>query len=371
MRKYLYELADWPHFTWDSEAILQGVGEVRHLQGQLLGKMGVLGFKLREDALLQTLTQDVLKSTEIEGEYLKPDQVRSSLARRLGIELETETISDRQVDGMVDMTLDATRNFDAPLTDDLLFGWHASLFPVGRSGIYRILVGQWRNDTKGPMQVVSGAAGKEKVHFQAPPAGAVAAEMALFTEWFNLPPKTDLVLKAAIAHLWFLTIHPFEDGNGRMARALTDKVLAASDKSPFRFYSMSAQIMKERKEYDEILEQTQKGGLDITPWITWFLGCLKRAILSAETILEGVLHKAEFWRKHAHIPLNLRQRAMLHRLLDGFEGHLTSSKWAKITKCSPDSALRDIQDLLEKGLLEKAGGGGRSTAYRMRAEISR
>jgi Fic family protein len=324
-----------------------------------------LGFRLREEATLETLTQDVIKSSEIEGEKLPLDQVRSSVAKRLGIEVVGEVAINRNVDGVVEMMLDATQKYDQPLTDERLFGWHSSLFPMGRSGMYKIQVGAWRSDAKGPMQVVSGAIGRERVHYEAPEAARLNLEMNKFLKWFNQATAMDPVLKAAIAHLWFVTIHPFDDGNGRMARAIADMQLARADGSRQRFYSMSAQIQRERNAYYDVLEKTQKGNINITEWLLWFLQCLDSAItLSAEN-LSGVTQKAKFWEAHQDIVLNERQRKMLNKLMDGFDGKLTSSKWAKIAKCSPDTALRDMQDLIEKGVLEKEDGGGRSTSYRI------
>jgi Fic family protein len=322
-----------------------------------------LGFPLRSEAVLNTLTEDVLESSEIEGEILDRDQVRSSIARRLGMDIGALTPADRDVEGVVEMMLDATQNYDQKLTAERLFGWHAALFPTGRSGMHRIRVGAWRDDRSGPMQVISGPVGRERVHYEAPKAARVAHDMKAFLFWFNGQEGIDPVLKAGVAHLWFVTIHPFDDGNGRIARAVADMQLARSEQSPQRFYSMSAQIRLERKAYYEILESTQKGSLDVTGWLTWFLACLSRAFDGAESILAGVLRKARFWEKHAGDPLNDRQREILNRLLDGFEGKLTSSKWATIEKCSPDTALRDITDLLERGILVKDEGGGRSTSY--------
>lgn len=362
MKAFIHQKDNWPEFTWNSNEFLNFLSEARNLQGRLIGKMETLGFELRNEALLDTLTLDVIKSSEIEGEYLNPDQVRSSIARRLGMEIAGAVESDRNVDGVVEMMLDATQKCFDPLTAERLFDWHAALFPTGRSGMYKIKVADWRTDTTGPMQVVSGAMGKEQVHFQALDSGLIEREMTRFIDWFN-NSKIDLVIKAAIAHLWFVTIHPFEDGNGRITRALTDMLLARSDKSNQRFYSMSAQIRIERKQYYEILEKTQKGDLDITDWIVWFLNCLINALKSTDLVLTRVLFKAEFWQKHLDIAVNDRQRKLLNKLLDGFEGKLTSSKWAKIAKCSKDSAVRDINDLIEKGILQKEAAGGRSTNY--------
>lgn len=360
MLKYTHERPDWPQFHWDQAGLAKQLASVRHRQGRLIGRMHALGFPLREDAVLKTLTEDVLKSSEIEGEILDKDEVRSSIARRLGMEAGALPPVDRNVEGVVEMTLDATQKFNEPLTDERLFGWHAALFPTGRSGMSKIIVGAWR---KGPMQVISGAFGREKIHYEAPAASRLDAEMKSFLDWFNGEDDTDPVIRAALAHLWFVTIHPFDDGNGRIARAIADMSLARSEDSPQRFYSMSAQIRLERKEYYDLLEATQKRDLDITPWLEWFLGCLDRAFDGAEKTLASVFQKAEFWKTHAAAPINGRQRDMLNRLLDGFEGKLTSSKWAKIEKCSPDTALRDITDLVERGILRQDAGGGRSTSY--------
>ncbi|MGV8134794.1 MAG: Fic family protein [Mangrovibacterium sp.] len=364
MKAFIHQKDNWPEFTWNSNDFLDLLSEARNLQGRLIGKMETLGFDLRNEAILDTLTLDVLKSSEIEGEFLNPDQVRSSIARRLGMEIAGAVESDRSVEGVVEMMIDATQNCFAPLTVDRLFNWHAALFPTGRSGMYKITVADWRKDTTGPMQVVSGAMGKEKVHFQAPDSDVVEKEMTRFIDWFN-NSKIDLVIKAAIAHIWFVTIHPFEDGNGRITRALTDMLLAQSDKSNQRFYSMSAQIRLERKQYYEILEKTQKGNLDITNWIIWFLNCLINALKSTNSILTRVLFKADFWQKHIDTAINDRQRKLLNKLMDDFDGKLTSSKWAKIAKCSKDSAVRDINDLIEKGILQKEPAGGRSTNYEL------
>ncbi|CAH2409106.1 Fic family protein [Mesorhizobium escarrei] len=360
---YIHELPEWPEFRWDHKALAAPLAAVRHRQGRLIGRMEGLGFGLRNEAMLQTLTEDVLKSSEIEGEILDRDQVRSSIARRLGMDIGALTPADRIVEGVVEMMLDATQKYDQELTDERLFGWHAALFPTGRSGMHRIRVGAWRDDSSGPMQVISGPVGRERVHYEAPQAARVGEEMNAFIAWFNGQEGIDPVLKAALAHLWFVTIHPFDDGNGRIARAIADMQLARSEESPQRFYSMSAQIRQERKAYYGILESTQKRDLEITEWLEWFLACLGRAVDGAEDILAGVLTKARFWEKHAADALSERQRDMLNRLLDGFEGKLTSSKWAIIEKCSPDTALRDIKDLVERGMLVKDEGGGRSTSY--------
>ena len=366
MAVYIHQLRKWPAFSWDAEEVTPLLAEVRHLQGRLLGKMLSLGFSSQEAASLEALTLDVVKSSEIEGQTIDENQVRSSIARKLGIEIAGLVPADRYVEGVVAMMLDASQNYKDILTEDRLFGWQSALFPTGRSGMHKIVVGAWRNNTDDdPMQVVSGAMGREVVHFEAIPAGRLQEEMQAFINWFNNNKGYDPVIKAAIAHLWFLTIHPFDDGNGRIARALTDMLLARADDSALRFYSMSAQIRKERKGYYDILEETQKGNLDITDWLMWFLNCLRTALLDSANILSGVLQKANFWQRHAAISLSDRQHLMLNKMLDGFEGKLTSSKWAKITKCSQDTALRDITDLLQKGILEKEAGGGRSVSYKL------
>ena len=365
MSNYIHQKDNWPNFTWTNDELVILLSEARNLQGRLIGRMESIGFDLRNEALLDTLTLDVLKSAEIEGELLNPEQVRSSIAQRLGMEFAGSVVSDRNVDGMVEMMIDATNNCFKPLTADRLFDWHAALFPMGRSGIFKITVADWRKDTTGPMQVVSGAAGKEKIHFQAPNANLIEKEMTRFLKWFNGNDKTDLVIKAAVAHLWIVTIHPFQDGNGRITRALTDMLLAQSDRSNQRFYSMSAQIRIERKQYYEILEKTQKGDLDITDWIEWFLSCLINALKSTDKILTRVLFKAGFWNKHSKTSINERQKKVINKLLDGFEGKLTSMKWAKIAKCSKDTAVRDINDLIGKDILQKVAAGGRSTNYEL------
>ena len=361
----IWERDTWPNLTWQDARVAACLAEVRHTQGRLIGRMEALGFKLREEAVLQTLTQDVVKTSEIEGEQLDATQVRSSLARRLGIDIGALPPTDRNVEGIVEVMLDATRNYDAPLTAERLFGWHAALFPTGRSGMTRIRVGDWRDDSTGPMQVVSGPYGRERVHYTAPPASRVAAEMEAFLAWFNAPISSDPVIKAALAHLWFVTIHPFEDGNGRIARAIADLALARSEGSSQRFYSMSAQIRTERSAYYDQLEQTQKGETDVTEWVLWFLACLDRAIRGADSVLAAVVAKAQFWERAAPMPLNERQIKVLNRLLDGFEGKMTTSKWATIAKCSQDSASRDIAALIELGLMRKGEAGGRSTSYKL------
>jgi len=364
MAIYIHDLADWPQFRWSHKSLAEQLAAVRHRQGRLIGRMEGLGLKLRAEATLRTLTEDVVKSSEIEGEILNKDQVRSSLARRLGMDIGALTPADRNVEGVVEMILDATEKYDAPLTAERLFGWHAALFPTGRSGMRKITVGNWRTEDAGPMQVVSGPIGRERVHYEAPAASKLDHEMGAFLAWVNRHDDTaDPVLKAAIAHLWFVTIHPFEDGNGRIARAIADQQLARSEKSAQRFYSMSAQIRQERSAYYDILEATQKDGLDITPWLQWFLACLGRAIDGAETVLGSVLLKAKFWKAHEGESFNERQRAVLNRVLNGFEGKLTSSKWAALAKSSQDTASRDIDDLLTRKILVKDAAGGRSTSY--------
>ena len=360
---YIWQLPDWPDFTWDGEQIATPLAEVRHEQGRLMGRMEALGFELRNEAVLQTLTEDVLKTSEIEGEKLDPAQVRSSIARHMGMDIAGLIPADRNVEGIVEMMLDATGRFDQPLTEERLFGWHASLFPAGRSGMRRIRTGEWRDDAAGPMQVVSGHPDREYVHYEAPPANRLAGEMASFCFWFNQPAETDQVLKAAVAHLWFITLHPFDDGNGRIARAVADMALARSENSSQRFYSMSAQIRAERRQYYDVLQRTQRGALDITPWLLWFFGCLNNAFDGARETLGGVLVKARFWERFAREPLNQRQIKVLNRVLDDLEGKFTSSKWAKLAKCSQDTAHRDINDLLKRGALVKNPGGGRSTSY--------
>lgn len=362
---FIHESKDWPRLTWSTEVVGTRLAAVRHRQGRLIGRMETLGFDLRSQAVLGTLTEDVVKSSEIEGETLDVEQVRSSIARRLGMDIGALAPVDRDVEGVVEMMLDATQNHHRPLTSERLFDWHAALFPTGRSGMVRIVVGDWRSERSGPMQVVSGRPGREQVHFQAPDAGRLPEEMADFLAWFEDERDIDPVLKAAVAHLWFVTIHPFEDGNGRIARAIADMALARSEASSQRFYSMSAEIRHERKDYYAVLERTQRGGLDITDWVLWFLTCLDRAFDGAEKTLAKVLHKAAFWKDMAGRPVSERQRMILNRLLDGFEGKLTSSKWAKLTRVSADTALRDINDLVARGILAKEASGGRSTSYEL------
>ena len=364
MSVYIHQLSGWPTFHWDADKLNPLMTEVRHQQGKLLGNMEKMGFGLQAEATLQTLTLDVLKSSEIEGELLDAEQVRSSIARRLGMDIAGLVPADRHIEGVVEMMLNATQQFNEPLTEERLFGWQASLFPSGRSGMHKIVVGAWRDNLPNdPMQVVSGAAGKEKVHFEAPTAELLPDEMKHFIQWFNNTTTIDVVIKAAIAHLWFVTIHPFDDGNGRIARAIADMQLARADGTVQRFYSMSAQIRKERNTYYTVLEQTQQGSLDITDWLEWFLQCISRALLASDEILSTVLQKANFWKNNATTIFNKRQVLLLNKLLDGFDGKLNTSKWAKIAKCSHDTALRDIQDLIEKKVLVKEEAGGRSSSY--------
>jgi Fic family protein len=360
---YIHELPEWPNLYWNKEQLAELLAAVRHRQGLLLGHMGALGFNLRQEAVLLTLTADVIKSSEIEGEKLDAEQVRSSIARRLGIDIGALKPADRDVEGVVEMMLDATRHYDQPLTVERLFAWHAALFPTGRTGMRKIRVGTWRDDSEGPMQVVSGAIGRERVHFEAPAAPLLETEMAAFLEWFNAQTDLDQVMKAGLAHLWFVSIHPFEDGNGRIARAIADMCLARSENSPQRFYSMSAQIRQERDDYYNVLERTQKEDIDVTRWMRWFLGCLDRAIEGAQTVLGSVLAKEKFWKQVQGISINDRQRLVLNRLLDGFEGKLTTTKYAKLTKSSQDTALRDIAYLVDRGILVRSSEGGRSTSY--------
>jgi Fic family protein len=363
MKTYIHELPGWPAFEWDEPSVAKLLAAVRHRQGRLIGRMEALGFELQAEAVLKTLTEDVLKSSEIEGEVLGRDQVRSSIARRLGMDIGALTPFDRNVEGVVEMMLDATQHHSMPLTRKRLFDWHAALFPTGRSGMSAIKVGSWRRDRRGPMRVVSGPIGKERVHYEAPGASRLAAEMRAFLRWFESSSTIDPVLKAALAHFWFVTLHPFDDGNGRIARAIADLCLARSEATARRFYSMSAQIRIERDAYYDTLEASQKGSLDVTLWMMWFLNCLDRALAGAERVLSEVTAKARFWDRHRGVPFNKRQSRMINKLLDGFNGKLTTSKWAAVAKCSQDTALRDIEDLIHRGVLAKEEAGGRSTAY--------
>jgi|TARA_R100000322_G_scaffold22153_3_gene14715 Fic family protein len=365
---YIHQTEKWPRLSWDEAALASRLAEVRHRQGRLLGRMEALGFDLKQEASLRTLTADVVKSSAIEGEVLEPEEVRSSIARRLGLEVGGLPPASRDVEGIVEVMLDATQRYDAPLTAERLFGWHAALFPTGRSGLSRITVGAWRTEAAGPMQVVSGPFGKEKVHFEAPEASRLPHEMNTFLDWFEQETKIDPVIKAGVAHFWFITIHPFEDGNGRIARAIADMTLARADQVRERFYSMSTQIEAERKAYYDQLERQQRGDTDITPWLDWFLDCLGRAIEQADEMLAAVLYKARVWEQANLKSVNDRQRLVLNRMLDEFRGHMNTSKYAKLAKCSTDTALRDIRDLLDRGLLVQNEGGGRSTSYRLPKE---
>ena len=362
MAKYIYEYKNWTNFTWRETEITTLFGEVRNLHGKISGQMNTLGFATKEEANLTTLTLDVIKSSEIEGEKLDYDQVRSSIARRLGINIAGLVPASRNVEGVVEMMLDATQNYKMPLTNKRLFSWHSALFPTGHSGMHKIEVGRYRS---GEMQIVSGAMGKEKVHYEAIPASKVKEEMNIFLKWFNNSSSIDPVLKSAIAHIWFIIIHPFDDGNGRIARAISDLALAHADGTTERFYSMSSQILIERKRYYEILQKVQHSRGDITDWLYWFLNCLKNALLATKKTLQKILRKTEFWKIHENTAFNERQRLVLNKLFDGFEGKLKSSKWAKIAKCSSDTALRDIKDLIDKGILRQEQQGGRSTNYEL------
>ena len=363
MAQYIYHLAAWPDFTWDQNALTTPLSEIRFRQGLLLGQMKNLGFSDLQEAQVDTLTLDVVKSSEIEGVNLNLNQVRSSIAKRLGVDIGGAIPANRNVEGIVAMTIDATQNYDKPLTKDRLCTWQAKLFPSGKSGLSEITVGNWRDDARGPMQVVSGPYGREQVHYEAPSASLLEKEMSQFLQWANESDGTHPLLRAALVHLWFVTIHPFEDGNGRIARAIADWALARADNHSQRFFSMSAQIRREREDYYDILEIIQAGTLDITQWMTWFLGCLGRAVDEAESQLATVLHKARFWHKHAGKPLNDRQQLLINKLLNGFHGKLTSTKWAKIAKCSQDTAIRDIRDLIAHDMLHQDPGGGRNTSY--------
>ncbi|PCE66758.1 cell filamentation protein Fic [Sediminicola luteus] len=360
---YLHQRKDWPNFDWDNETLLPYVSQARNLQGRLIGRMEGMGFELQEEAVLETLTDDIVKTSEIEGELLNPQEVRSSVARRLGMDISGLPEASRDVEGVVEMMLDATQNFKAPFSKDRLCGWHAALFPTGRSGLYKIIVGDWRDDKKGPMQVVSGPMGSEKVHYTAPTASRLENEMNAFIEWFNTNEGVEPIIKSAVAHLWFVSIHPFDDGNGRIARAIGDCQLARADRTNQRFYSMSAQIMKSKNGYYNILESTQKGSMDVTHWLVWYFERLIEALTATDELLSKILVKAKFWEQHKTTLFNARQVYMINKLHGDFIGKLHSSKWAKMTKVHRDTALRDIQDLVEKGVLLDSGEGGRSTNY--------
>ena len=360
---YLHQSKDWPNFKWDNEILLPYVSKVRDLQGRLIGRMESIGFELREEAVLETITEDIVKSSEIEGELLNPEEVRSSVARRLGMEISGLSNASRDVEGVVEMMLDATQKYQDPLTKDRMCGWHAALFPTGRSGMYKITVGEWRGDEHGPMQVVSGAMGRKKVHYTAPEAPRLEEEMKRFIDWFNRDESMESVIKSAIAHLWFVSIHPFDDGNGRIARAIADTQLARADRTNQRFYSMSSQIMKSKNGYYDILESTQKGSMDISQWLVWYFERLTDALELTDETLSKILMKAKFWELHKNTQFNERQIKMINKLQSDLFGKLHSSKWAKMTKVHRDTARRDIQDLIEKGVLSDSGEGGRSTNY--------
>jgi len=364
--RYIWQAPDWPNWRYDVAALAGPMAESSRAQGLLLGRLADVGLALRDQASLTSLTEDAVKTSEIEGELLDAESVRSSIARRLGVDIGALAPVDRHVEGVVELVLDATANCHAPVSRERLFGWHAALFPTGYSGLSGIRVGAWRDDASGPMQVASGPIGRRRVHFEAPPAARLAVEMQRFLDWLNGPTHEPPLLKAGLGHLWFVTLHPFDDGNGRIARAIGDLLLARADGSPQRFYSLSAQIQRERKAYYDILERTQKRSMDITEWLAWFLDTLQLAVGQAHRTLDTVLTKARFWRHWAATPLNERQVKLLNRLLDGFEGKLTSSKWATVSRCSPDTALRDINDLLARGMLRKSAAGGRSTSYELK-----
>lgn len=363
--RYIWELQDWPQWVYDPHRLVPLLGRVHRAQGHLRGRMVDVGMDLRDEATLQALTEEVLRTSEIEGEKLDTQSVRSSIALRLGVDIGALAPADRHVDGVVDMILDATQQHEIALTVDRLCGWHAALFPTGYSGMTRLRVGGWRDDQQGPMQVVSGPLHRHTVHYEAPPAHRLDAEMSRFLSWFNGDQQDDPVIRAGLAHLWFVTIHPFDDGNGRIARAIGDMMLARAEQSSQRYYSLSAQIQRERKDYYRLLEATQKGSMDVTEWLEWFLACLLRALHNADQTVSSVVMKSHFWQHWAGISLNDRQIKLLNQLLEGFEGKLTSSKWAKIAKCSQDTALRDITELLERGVLMRSEASGRSTSYEL------
>lgn len=364
---YIWQASDWPEWHYDLAALAEPLADVSRAQGLLLGRLADVGMALRDQASLAALTEDVIRTSEIEGERLDAESVRSSIARRLGVDIGVLAPMDRHVESVVELVLDATARCEADLTIGRLLGWHAALFPTGYSGLSQIHVGAFRDDANGPMQVVSGPIGRQRVHFEAPPADQLAVAVARFIAWANGSSKDHPILKAGLGHLWFVTLHPFDDGNGRIARAVGDLLLARADGSPQRFYSLSAQIQRERRDYYDILERTQKGSLDVTPWLLWFLENLATAVNTAQHTLDAVLVKTRFWQRWATAPLNERQMKLLNRLLDGIDGKLNSSKWAAIAKCSPDTALRDINDLLARGVLRKSAAGGRSTSYDLNA----
>lgn len=361
--RYVWQQPEWPHWHYDAKRLMPLLAQVHHAQGRLHERLQSLGLDQQGQANLRVLTEDVVKTSEIEGESLNRESVRSSIARRLGVDIGALMPADRHVDGVVDMVLDATGNHQAPLTVQRLFAWHSGMFSAGQSGLRKIRIGAWRDDAQGPMQVVSGPMHRPKVHFEAPPAHLLDAEVKKFLRWFTVDQQDDPLIKAGLAHLWFVTIHPFDDGNGRVARAVGDMALAHAEHSTHRFYSLSAQIQRERKDYYALLELTQKGDLEVTAWLVWFLECLLRAVQGSDETLSAVLNKASFWKRWASTAMNERQIKLLNRLLDGFDGKLTSSKWASIAKCSQDTAYRDIKDLVEKGVLKQSEASGRSTSY--------
>ncbi|MBV7484765.1 Fic family protein [Bordetella sp. BOR01] len=362
---YIWQAPDWPHWRYDLAALAPLLAEVSHAQGLLAGRLVDAGLPVRAQASLSVLTDDVVKTSEIEGEKLDVASVRSSIAQRLGVDIGALAPVDRHVEGIVEVVLDATANCHAPVTQERLLGWHAALFPTGHSGLVRIAAGAWRDDAHGPMQVVSGPVGRHRIHYEAPPATRLAADTCRFLDWINSPPHEPPLVRAGLGHLWFVTLHPFDDGNGRIARALGDLLLARADNASQRFYSLAAQIRREREAYYQILEQTQKGTLDVTAWLTWFLSALQRAIAQAQRTLDAVLGKTRFWQQVAGTPMNERQTRLVNRLLDGFEGKLTTTKWAAIAKCSADTALRDINELVARDVLRRSPAGGRSTSYEL------
>jgi Fic family protein len=364
--KYIWQRHDWPAFNYDAETLAIDLANASRMHGELLGRLSDVGLAVQNHTTLVALTDDVMKTSEIEGERFNVQSVRSSIARRLGVDIGALAPVDRHAEGVVEMILDATAKCHEPLTQARLFAWHAALFPTGYSSLSKIKVAHWRDDRNGAMQVVSGVIGKERIHFEAPPAKSLTHETKQFLKWANAKPVHSLIIQSGLAHLWFVTLHPFDDGNGRIARAIGDLFLARADGNSQRFYSLSAQIQRERKAYYDILERTQKGSMDVTPWLLWFLETLGRAIEQAHQTFDAVLVKAHFWQRLAGQPLNERQSKMLNRLLDGLEGKLTSSKWATMAKCSPDSALRDINELVVRGILKKSESGGRSQSYELR-----
>ena len=364
-QSYIWQLPDWPNWRYDLKRLAPSLAQVSLTQGMLLGRLADIGFDLREQAQLTALTEDVVNSSDIEGERLNADSVRSSIARRLGIDIGALAPVDRHVEGVVEMILDATSHCNTPITLERILGWHAALFPTGYSGMSKIRIAALRDDTNGSMQVVSGPYGRQRIHYEAPPAERLDEEIRQFIAWFEESTDHAPLIKAGLAHLWLVTLHPFDDGNGRIARAVGDMLLARADGSPQRFYSLSAQIQRERKAYYDILERTQKGPIDVTEWLAWFLEMLQRAVENAQTNLDVVLIKTRFWHHHADLPFNERQIQLINRLLDGFTGKLTAKKWATLAKCSSDTALRDINMLITHGILRKSSSGGRSTSYEL------